>query len=360
MMTGRGAVPVALIGCGAVAELYYMPALQALTRQQRVEVKALFDPAPARRDLLQRAFPFARPVDDLSVLPELGVELAIVASPPRYHAPQSIALMQAGMAVLCEKPLAMTLDEGKAMVECARVTNRSLAVGLYRRFLPAAQFIQEVLAQRRLGEVRAFSCSEGGHFRWPVQSPAFFQPVNGRGGVLLDIGVHLLDLLLWWWGEPVVEYYADDAMGGVEANCQLRLAFSGGVRGTVRLSRDCALPNRYVIECEQGRIVWEVHEANRVQIQYHDSAFALEGQLLQADSYEKRRANTFEQSFISQLHNVLASVRGEAELRVSGAEALRSLQVIEACYAQGTLLSMPWLSDTEQRHAALLGNRRSR
>src|SRR5690242_11656729 len=102
-------VMVALVGCGAVASCYYAPALAALEGEGVVRVAALLDPDPRAIDELRRAFPAARAVDDVAGLGHERVELAIVASPPRLHAQQTIAALQAGVAVLCEKPMATTV-----------------------------------------------------------------------------------------------------------------------------------------------------------------------------------------------------------------------------------------------------------
>ena len=342
MPTGASTPPpvdVALVGCGAVARLYHAPALAALERDGAVVVRALFDPDPRRVAELGAPFPAAAHVERLSDLSGLGVGLAIVASPPAFHAAQALEILGAGLSVLCEKPLAPTLAEAQSVVEAARTAPGIVAAGLFRRFFPATQMIRNLLAQKVIGDVRRFECFEGGRFAWPTQSPGFFMRSGLSGGVLLDIGVHLLDLLGWWWGEPLDVDYEDDAMGGIEANCRLRLTYAAGFSGEVRLSRDWALPNRYVIEGSRGWIAWEANEADRLTLGFHGSGVAIDGQLLDAGA----PAFTFEQSFTSQLANVVAAVRGSEPLAVPAEEALPSLALIERCYRGRRLMPMPWL-----------------
>jgi predicted dehydrogenase len=104
--------------------------------------------------------------------------------------------------------------------------------------------------------VKSFEISEGGQFNWPAQSASFFQKSNSQGGVLADLGVHVLDLLIWWFGMPEKVGYEDDAMGGLEANCRLELEFAGGVSGTVRLSRDTQLsqPDNHRMRARLGAV----------------------------------------------------------------------------------------------------------
>lgn len=353
---------VVVVGCGAVAQHYYAPALGELERAGWLRVAALFDPRIEQMAALRRSFPRAVPYDTLEAVTHQPADLAIVASPPRFHAEQSIRLLEAGMAVLCEKPMATTVAEGERMVAAATAAGRVLAIGLMRRFFPATQTIRQVLAQGILGKVQSFVCQEGDQFRWPAQSASFFQRSVARGGVLLDIGVHLLDLLIWWWGLPVEVEYEDDNMGGVEANCRIRLRFAGGHSGEVRLSRDWPLANRYLIQCERGWLSWHVHEADKVQLGFTGVDHALDSVLHQPAPAAKRPGLgapgfTFEQSFVHQLLDVAAAVQGQGRPLVSGAEGLHSLRLIERCYGQRMLMPMPWLSASEEQMARQLSQR---
>ena len=340
---------VALVGCGAVSQLYYTPALKELETLGKLRVKALVDPDVGNMARLQKGFPAAVPVKNLGELSNHSISLAIVASPPCFHAEQTMTLLKAGMAVLCEKPMATTPAESEAMIAAATTENRLLAIGLFRRFFPATQTIRQILAQNLLGDIQSAYCSEGGHFRWPVQSASFFQKKSAGGGVLMDIGVHLLDTLIWWWGYPIKAFYQDDAMGGIEANCDLKLEFSQGFAVRIRLSRDTPLPNRYVIQGKKGWLSWNVNEAEKIQMGFHHCDFALDGRLFQS----KREglhpalgqpAINFQPSFINQLCNVIAAIHGSEKLLVPGEEGLQSLKLIEYCYQNRGLMPMSWIN----------------
>ena len=168
---------VALIGCGAVAQLSYAPALRVLSAEGLLEVGALVEPNPESSRRLEAAFPDARVYRDMTALSEGAVDLAIVASPPRFHAEQTIRLLREGISVLCEKPMAPTSLEAESMIAASAAAKRVLAIGLIRRFLPAAQTIRAYLAQGVLGDVQAFHFTEGGRFRWPTRSADYFRPL---------------------------------------------------------------------------------------------------------------------------------------------------------------------------------------
>jgi len=342
---------IALLGCGAITELYYAPALREL-QPSGMEVVAVMDPEAGRAARVKSLCPGAVVLRNLDEVLRQPVQLAIVASPPRFHAQQTIALLEAGINVLCEKPMAATVVECEAMIAAAAKSRALLAVGLFRRFFPVAQTIRDLVRRQPLGAVKRFEISEGGPFNWPAQSASFFQKANSQGGVLADLGVHVLDLLLWWFGPPERVRYEDDTMGGLEANCRLELAFAGGVTGTVRLSRDTQLPNRTIIECARGWVRCPAASANQLEIGFAGADLALNGQLVTVESGDPQgvrsgEASSYHQSFTRQLGNVVAALRGEEELLVPGEQGLPSLQLIERCYRERHLMPQPWLTDLE-------------
>jgi predicted dehydrogenase len=341
-----------------VSKLYYTPALIELERLDQVRVTALFDPNPANMAELHRAFAASVQLQDFDDLAGLNLDLAIIASPPQFHARQSIRLLQSGVPVLCEKPMALTVAEGEAMAEAASATRQLLAIGLYRRFLPATRMIRDILSQNILGKVVSFSCSEGRLFRWPVQSASYFK----QNGVLLDIGAHALDLLTWWWGQPEEITYEDDAMGGVEANCRVRLRFPQGFEGEVRLSRENLLPNIYSIQFDKGWIHWDIDETSKIQMGFLASRYSLEAGLYETScdgnsfGIPVPAAQDFQQCFTSLLRNVISTVHGTEALCVPAEEGLPSLRAIEYCYSHRSLMEMPWLSSAEAARAKELGS----
>jgi predicted dehydrogenase len=228
------------------------------------------------------------------------------------------------------------------MAQAATASHGLLAIGLVRRFFPAAQAIHSVLSQRMLGDISSFDISEGtASFGWPAASRGYFDKHEAQGGVLMDIGVHALDLLQWWLGKPAIVAFADDAMGGIEANCLIRCRLEGGAKGTLRLSRDCALANRYTIRGTRGWISWQAGDVGRFDFGLADSSQVI-------DSGLRGRADaSFEQSFLNQLLNVIAALRGTEELRVPAAEGIASIELIAQCYRQRSFMAMPWLGERE-------------
>jgi predicted dehydrogenase len=356
---GDGApLGVGLIGCGAVAELYYAPAMQVLVQAGLIRVVTLVDPDPLRLACLGAKFLEARREEELHDRSFAEVDLAIVASPPRWHEEHVSRLLGLGIPVLCEKPMAGTLDEARRMVEAARDTGRLLSLGLFRRFFATSAMIKQLIEGRSFGAPIAVEWSEGGPFNWPAASPSFFTKSASSGGVFADMGTHILDLLIWWFGEPESLDYMDDSMGGLEANALAHFRFGGDVQVSLRLSRDTEIPNGTRVKFERGSVWFRGASADSLVVETNSSDWVVNGRL-----YKKTEqglgcfgemAPGYQKSFVAQLENFVAAVKGEQTLMVKAEEALRAHEWIERGYATRRLMEMPWFTVGETASARRL------
>lgn len=352
-------IPIVLIGCGAVAQQFYLPTLRTLSAAGELVVHGLIDPAEPARNAMGAAFPQAQQAATIGESRAPEGALAIIATPPRFHCAQTIESVARGWHVLCEKPMASTSAECEQMVAAARNAKRLLAVGLYKRFFPSSRYLKELFDLGQLGELRSFTISEGGPFRWPAASPSFFIKTQTPGGVLLDIGVHVLDLLIWWLNEPKAYQYSDDAMGGLETNSRLVLSYANGAKGAIHLSRDWNTPNQYRFVFERGIIGWKVNDANGLTVHLTGTSSTLRSQLTtpitgSLSESAPRLQPTNPQSFIAQLRNVVSAIEGQEPLLISGEEGMRSLRFIETCYRERTLIEQPWFTPEEAERARQL------
>jgi predicted dehydrogenase len=352
---------IALLGCGAISESFYAPSISALALEDHLEVTYLLDPDPRRSSILGKIFPLARRINSLDSINYDDTDLAVIASPQRYHASQAINLLTHGVHVLCEKPLASSFLEAEAMVRAANENDRFLAVGLFRRFFPISQFVKELVSGNDLGRPLRFSWSEGGIFDWPAATPSFFQKQSSTGGVFADLGAHVLDLLLNWFG-PVADFeYQDDSMGGLEANASLFLRFGSGVSGHLRLSRDTPIANSVWIEFDRVILWFQGGTAGEVTLHFKHSNLVAKSSL---HSKANQRhplhlapgdpARSYTQSFMEQIRNLCRTIRGDDTLLLPASEALASIALIEQCYSSRTLMTMPWLSASEEAAAKAL------
>ncbi len=350
-------IKLALIGCGAVARELYVPALKSIA--DRCQVTAVVDSDKARADQIAAALSASTSLTNYeSLLEKNKVDAVIVALPHHLHAPVSIQFLEAGINVLCEKPLALNLEEARRLIDVQKTAGKILAVGLFRRFYPSVLLIRQLIKQNVLGRVRRFLWLEGEEkYSWPAQSTFFFNRKEAGGGVLIDAGAHTIDLILWWFGGVREFTYYDDAMGGVEANCRLELKMTDGGDGMVRLSRDCALPNKCFVDCEKGWMVYTIDVTRKIEWGFYDSEYELSNSIevgtppaLYHQSVHESKAkkpDDISTYFTAQVADFIDAVQKDRAPLVPAEEALKSMALIDACYHHRQLMPMNWMSERE-------------
>jgi predicted dehydrogenase len=325
---------VAVVGCGANAAINHLPAIAAAAR---VEAAVLVDTAGSRAEQLARKYKVSTVLSDYRAI-EDSADAAIVALPNHLHAAATIDLLNRGMHVLVEKPMALTTSDCDAMIEAAARSGRTLAVGLEFRFFSDARFIRRFLSEGLLGRINHFDLRTGIVFDWPLESNYLFDKEKSGGGVLMDLGIHVIDLLLWWLGDCATVNYADDSCGGVESNCEIQLEFAGGAHGTVELSRTRNLRNSCIFDGERGRLAFETWSENpqfRLELNGHESYLAgcLGGE---------RLVRSCESAFERQIDDFAEAIQSGREPVVNGREGRRAIQFIERCYQARRPLRLPW------------------
>src|SRR3954468_19830508 len=326
---------IGVVGAGAAAEGIHLP---ALARTSGIEIVAIVDPAVSRREYVQQKFGVpASYGDHRDAIPH--IDAAVVGIPHQYHAPVTVDLLNAGIHVLVEKPMALTTAECDRMIDASERSGATLAVGLLRRFGPSLRYTKEVLESGMLGTIRSFDVREGSIFRWPVQSAAMFSPQSG--GVLADIGTHVLDLLLWWFGDAATLDYADDAAGGVEADAVLTLEMANGVTGRVELSRTRDMRNTCIIRGDRGTLEVGTKTDSVVTLTPARGHAALAGRAAVANQAPPTAAADL---FAWQMADFVHAVQTSTPPAVPGKEGRRSAAVLDACYRRRQPLVFPFES----------------
>ncbi len=328
-------VRLAVIGCGAAAELIHLPAAAAL---DDVTVTMVVDQNRERAQAVAQRFQVPAAGQDYREV--VGrADAAVLALPNSLHAPVAIDLLRAGVHVLVEKPMALRSEDCIAMIETAHRAGVVLAVGLEFRCFPPMQLVRKMVQQGWLGQLRRVEIRQGLVLRWPTRSDYLLRPEVAGGGVLVDFGSHIVDLLVWWLGDPEEVEYADDAVGGVEANGEIYLRFPGGTEAFVELSRCRKLRNTCVIEGTRGRLEVELwNPQGRIRLETEVPGLALYGTTV------SDRSGTWEDAFRDEYRGFIGAIKGERPPVVSGEEGARSVRVIEACYRARRPLDLPWVA----------------
>lgn len=266
-------------------------------------------------------------------------DAVLVLVPHVLHGPLASTLLEQGKAVLVEKPMAMSQAEAERMVATSASTGSPLAVGLMRRHLHAAQWLKGFLDGGHLGKIQSFDVRDGFVYEWMVVSDAIWRKEKAGGGVLMDVGVHVLDLLLWWLGPARDVAYKDDSYGGVEADCWIDLVMESGASGIVELSRTRNLRQSAIIRGERGLIEIGV-DTNLLR--------AEPGSLLSRRINGVRgrsiKGQTSEDLFDAQLRDWRRVLQEGADPAVPGEEAAAAVALIENSYSVRRTWNLPWVN----------------
>lgn len=195
---------VAVIGCGAIATKAYLPTLTSLSN---VELTAVADVNEnlARRIAKKYKVPnYSKNYED--ILRDDSIDLVCVCTPPHSHAPIVLDALHAGKHVLVEKPLALSVKDGKIMVETAKKVNRKLSIAHEYRYFPSMKRIKEEVQGGALGTIT--SVIGVGHIHIPLAWTKSTWLYEDDVGVLYDFAPHLIDAILWLVNSDVEEVVA--------------------------------------------------------------------------------------------------------------------------------------------------------
>jgi predicted dehydrogenase len=187
---------IGIVGCGGIGNGKHMP---SLSRINTVEMVAFCDIVEEKAKAAAAKFggPEAKVYTNyLDIVSDPTIDVVHVCTPNDSHAEISIAAMEAGKHVMCEKPIAKTAEDARRMTEVAERTGRKLTVGYNNRFRQDSQYLKKVCQQGDLGHIyyaKAHAVRRRAVPTWGV----FLDEEKQGGGPLIDIGTHALDLTLW-------------------------------------------------------------------------------------------------------------------------------------------------------------------
>jgi predicted dehydrogenase len=333
-------IRLGIVGCGAVARLCHLKALDTLPHY---EVRYLCDQnlktAEEARKLYGLHAEVTTKIDDFAG----QVDAAIVCVWPRYHLPVTLELLRMGMDVLCEKPIAMHHADAVRIVQAAQQADRIVAVGQWCRCQINFWILRRLLLLDYLGEIQSVEATFGNILGWPMSSGAYFDRNLTAGGVTFDGGIHVLDLVVWLFGEVRQIQYQDDSYGGVEANGVITGSIEIGGRPvpcTVATSWTHELRNSVRVVGSKGQAEARFAQRDVVIVQQQVGGERLTMHMT-ADGMTLpfRSANPY----AAQLEDFAAAVRLRRPPITPAASTLLPLQIIEQAYAVRQPMPQPWV-----------------
>jgi nucleoside-diphosphate-sugar epimerase/predicted dehydrogenase len=278
-------------------------------------------------------------------------DAAIIALPNCLHTEAVEISLIKGLHVLCEKPLAMNEQDCLRLARVSEEAGKVLTVGMVRRLLPSVSALREALKSGLIGTLESIDI-EYGPYTWVSDSSSFFQRENG--GLLMDMGVHYLDLMEELIGTLKPVSYQDDCKGGVEANLNFHLVSENGIPVNLILSRTHHLRNTAIFKGEYGELIlekntfdfclWRSYRANNLIARLY-----LKGVFKGGDW----PANLIS-CFAEQLLEFIEAIREKKSPPVAAYQAAKTIRLIEWAYSnrqerKAQTENSPYISESRMR-----------
>lgn len=241
-------IKIGVIGCGKIAQVRHIPEYAA---NPHVEIAGFYDLNRERAEELAEKYGAAAYASYEELLADGEIDAVSVCVANNAHAEISIAALKAGKHVLCEKPMAVMLEECEEMVAAAKEAGKYLMIGQNQRLAKAHVKARELIAEGVIGKVLTFRTifGHGGPETWsvdPGKSVWFFDKSKAAMGAMADLGIHKTDLIQYILGEKIVETQAvlttldkrDDSgeLIGVDDNAVCIYKMESGAIGTMTAS----------------------------------------------------------------------------------------------------------------------------
>jgi predicted dehydrogenase len=312
---------IALVGCGAVARAFYLPVLA----KHRAEFGHLWLVDPNDHALSSAASVVsgrqARRLLDVND----EIQLVIVATPNQLHFGLAQEALARGADVLIEKPFVMGPDEGRTLEAAAAATDRLIAINQTRRFFPLAHDLRRRINEGEFGSLKSIVHREGAKLIWPFESGAAFAKGAERTGVIMDIGVHVIDFYHYLLQQPewTLVSAIHDGFRGPEGLAEIEL-YGNGTPVSIRLSRYYTQENVARLVFERAEISFNVYEAKTYSILWNSG---------KATPFAAARGSTDYRSFAEPLLlNFLAASEKRESAMCDAASSLPVIEILDEIY----------------------------
>ena len=196
-------IRVGIVGAGGVSQLFHIPLIK---KNPDVELVAIADTEFAKAATIADRFKiplFYRDAEKLFSNPD--IDAVHINTPTNSHLALTLAALSAGKHVLVEKPMARKAEEARRMVEAAKKSGKHLMVGMNLRFRPDVMILYEFLQAQEIGHIRTVRASWLKKKEVWSRSPWLHEARISGGGVMMDLGLQILDSVWWTLGRPKIK-----------------------------------------------------------------------------------------------------------------------------------------------------------
>ncbi len=195
-------IRVGIIGAGGIAQAAHIPSYQ---KAENVEVAAIADTNKEKLQYVADKFGIKQPFTEWEKLIESDVDAVSICSPNAFHAQQSIKAMEAGKHVLCEKPICLTGADVEKVFSVSEKTGKKFMAAFPRRFSGEAKVLKPMIDAGDFGEIYYIKAGYLRRRGIPGLGTWFTNKELAGGGPMMDVGVHILDLVIYLAGAPMPE-----------------------------------------------------------------------------------------------------------------------------------------------------------
>jgi predicted dehydrogenase len=320
---------IAMVGAGGISQVVRIPALK---KMEGVDLVALCDIDEAKASFVADKFGIRKVYFDIEeLLKNEKPDGVIISTPNNFHFPMALATLESGVPTLVERPIALNQKQAARLADKVKETGVHLIVGMNNRFREDAIILKDFLSKNELGQ--PFYVKTGWLRQWrmqPHQQWIFDKKISG-GGVLMDMGIQLIDLSLWMLGNPAISNVR---------SFNYQLFNSGNVE-------DSALA---IIETESKAVItvevaWRLHLEKDMNYTHvfgkQGGAFMnplrlykeLHGNLVNVTPvHPESSTDVFKSAFELEIYNFLEVIRGKAQPVTPVGDGLYLMRIIDALY----------------------------
>lgn len=328
-------VRIGVIGCGKVAQVRHLPEIAGL---EDGKLYALYDLKRQRAEAMSELYGGTVYDSWQQMIDDPAIDAVFVLTANATHAEISSAALRAGKHVMCEKPMAVSLEQCEEMVEAAEKTGTYLMIGQNQRLSGAHVKAKELIDQGLIGKILTFQTTFGhsGADNWSIdgENSWFFDKEKAHFGVMADLGVHKTDLIHFLTGEYVTDVEAilttldkRDINGNlieVDDNALCLYRLSEGTIGTM-----CASWTRYGIEDNSTVLygtkgIMEIYKNPEHTIVIHKK----DGETLYFDEEAIQTNDNQTDSGIARLF--VDGIEGRKERAITGKSVIKAMKAIFA------------------------------
>ncbi|MFS0592436.1 Gfo/Idh/MocA family oxidoreductase [Cytobacillus horneckiae] len=323
---------VAVVGCGSIAKHRHLIEYAA---HPEVEITAVCDKVAERAKEIAEKYNVKAYTSYEELLATEEIDAVSVCTPNYLHAPVSIAALNAGCHVLCEKPMASSREEAEQMIKAAEKNNKKLMIAHNQRFVLSHVKARQLIESGEVGKIYSFRTTfgHGGPESWSADGKEswFFKKDQAFIGAMGDLGVHKADLLRFLLGEEFVEvasFVETSAKENtnVDDNAVFILKSESGVIGTLAASwaYNAGEDNSTIIYGEKAILRLEDDPNNSLVVQYTN------GEVVRYELGKIQSNGEGGQKNTHVVENFVQSITEDTIPPISGEEGKKSLEIILA------------------------------